>query len=101
MISSNVFLLDHHALYGLGDHIQGTSASSTDVQSSIVAAEISKAILRGDEDLASQTISKRDSALSKSDLNSALLSCILFNAPSLVESLLERGASLSASTYNE
>lgn len=94
-------LLDHHALCGLGDHIQGTSASPTDVQSSIVAAEISKAILRGDKDLASQLISNRESALSQSDLNSALLSCGLFNAPSLVESLLQRGASLSASTYNE
>ncbi len=66
-----------------------------------MAAEISKAILRGDEDLASQLISNRDSALSQSDLNSALESCSLFNAPSLVKSLLQRGASLSASTYNE
>ena len=91
------YLLDDHALCGLGRHIQGTSASPT----SIVAAKISKAISRGDEDLASQLINNRDSALSQSDLNSALQSCSLFNAPSLVESLLQRGASLSASTYNE
>ena len=95
------YLLDHNALCGLGDHIQGTSASPTDVQSSIVAAKISKAILRGDEDLASQLISNRDSALSQSDLNRALRLCSSFNATSLVESLLQRGASLSASTYNE
>ena len=93
------YLLDHHALCGLGDHIQGTSTSPPDVQSSIVAAKIFKSILRGDEDLASQLIS--NSALSQKDLNSALQPCSLFNAPSLVESLLERGASLSASTYNK
>ena len=93
-------LLDHHALCGIGDHIQGTSASTIDVQSSTVAAEISKTLLRGDKDLASQLTSSRHSVLSQSDLNSALLSCSLFNAPSLVESLLQQGASVSASNYN-
>ena len=95
------YLLDHHALCGFGGHVQERSGSPTDVQSSIVAAGISKAILRGDEDLASQLISNPDSALSQSDLNNTLLSCSLLNAPSFVESLLQRGASLSASTYNE
>ena len=95
------YLLDHHALCGIGDHIQGTSASTIDVQSSTVAAEIPKTLLRGDKDLASQLTSSRHSVLSQSDLNSALLSCSLFNAPSLVENLLQQGASLSASNYNE
>ena len=95
------YLLDHHALTGIEDHIQGTSAAPTDVQSSTMVADFSKAILRGDKDLASQLISNRDSVLSQSDLNGAMLSCSLFNAPSLVGSLLQQGASLSASTYNK
>ena len=95
------YLLNNNALGGPGAHIQGMGASPIDVQSLIVAAEVPKAIPRGDEDLAFQLISNRGSALSQSDLNSALLSCTLLNAPSLVESLLQQGASLSASTYNE
>ena len=95
------YLLDNNALGGLLYHIQGTRPSPMDVQGSIVAAKISKAILRGDDDLASQVISDPDSALSQSDLNSTLLSCSFFNRPSLVESLLQRGASLSASTHNK
>ena len=51
--------------------------------------------------MASQLIGSSDSTISQNDLDIALLSCSVFNAPSLAEGLLRGGASLSAMTYNK
>ncbi len=93
-------LLDFHALIGPADHLEGTEACSSDVQKTSLAARLSKTIFQGDEDLASDLISRNKLALSQSDADIALQSCSLFNAPSLAKDLLEKGASLEASTYN-
>ena len=95
------YLLDLHALGSPADQFQGAKAPSTEVRKTNLAAEISKAIYRGDEDLAFHLISSSEPALSQSDMDIALQSCSLFNAPSLARSLLERGASLAASAYNK
>lgn len=95
------YLLDNHALGGPADHIQETEASSIDLQKPNLALQVSKAILRKDEDLASQLITSSEPALSQNDVDIALQSCSLFNAPSLAKGLLERGASLAASPYNK
>ena len=93
-------LLDHHA-WSPADHIQGTEASLIDIQRQPVAIPISKAILRGDEELALQLVNSRESASSQSDVDIALRTCNLFDVPSLVTGLLEKGASLMATTYNK
>ena len=93
-------LLDNHALSDLSDNTKGTNKLLVDVQRSKVATEIAKAIFRGDEDMASQLIGSSDSNILQSNLDIALLSCTVFNAPSLAEGLLRGGASLSATTHN-
>ena len=94
-------LLDHNTLSIPADHLQGMTLSPFDVQKSTVAAQISKAILKRDEDLALQLINSGGPALSQNYVDIALLSCSLFNVSSLVGDLLARGASLVSSTYNQ
>ena len=94
------YLLDLHALDSPPDHVQGAKVSSIEVRKKSLAAEISKAIYRGDENLAFHLINSSEPALSQSDMDIALQSCSLFNAPSIARRLLERGASLAASAYN-
>ena len=94
------YLLDSNALTGPAGHIEGTKASSIDKHRPSLAAEISKAIFQGDEDLAAHLIGRSEPALSQSDIDLALLSCSLFNAPSLARILLDKRASLAASTYH-
>ena len=94
-------LLDNHALFDLSDNTKGTNNVLVDVQRLDVAAEISKAIFRGDEDMASQLIRSSDSNILQSNLDIALLSCAVFNAPSLAEGLFQEGASLSATIHNK
>lgn len=94
-------LLDHNALCGLPNHTEGLDLSPVDEQRPNLAAKISKAVFRGDEKLALQLINEGDSALLQSNLDIALESCSLFNIPSLVEDLLDRGASLLSSTFNQ
>ncbi len=94
-------LLDFHALIDPADHLESTEACSSDVQKTSLAARLSKAIFQGDEDLASDLISRNKLALSQSDADIALQSCSLFSAPSLAKGLLKKGASLEASTYNK
>ena len=93
-------LLDHHA-WSPADHIQGTEASLMDIQRRTAAIPICKAILRRDEGVALQLINIRESASLQSDVDIALQTCSLFNVPSLVTGLLEKGASLTATTYNK
>ena len=96
------YLLDSCILTGSADHIEGAKPSSMDVQRPSLAAEISKAIFQRDEDLASHLISSSELALSQSDVDIALQSCSLFNTPSLAKVLVDKGASLAASTlYNK
>ena len=95
------YLRDNHALSDLSDNIKGTNKLLGDVQRSNVATEISKAIFRGDEDMASRLIGSSDPNILQSNLDIALLSCAVFNAPSLAEGLLQGGASLSATTHNK
>ena len=95
------YLLDLHALDSPADHNPGAKVSSTEVRKTNLAAEVSKAIYRGDENMAFHMINSSKPALSQSDKDIALQSCSLFNAPSLARSLLERGASLAASAYNK
>ena len=94
------YLLDHHA-GSPADHIQGTDASLMDIQRQTVAIPIAKAILQRDEEMALQLVNSRDSASSQSDVDIALRTCSLFNVPSLVTDLLEKGASLMATAYNK
>lgn len=95
-------LLDSHALIGPADHREGTEAcSSNDVQRTSFAARLSKTILQGDEDLAFHLIYRDELVLSQRDIDIALLSCSLFNAPSLAKCLLDKGTSLATSTYNK
>ena len=94
-------LLGYNALCVSADHVQRLTHSSFDVKNSTMAAQIPKAILKKDEDLALQLINSGGSALSQNNVDLALASCSLFNVPSLVEGLLARGASLVSSTYNQ
>ena len=95
------WLLDHNALYGPTAHIEELNLSPLDLQRSTLAAQISKAILKREDKLALQLINSGGSALSQNNVDIALASCSLFNVPSIVESLLERGASFVPSTYNQ
>lgn len=94
-------LLDHGALDHPPGDVHESNASLLQTREPSLAIQLAEVLLRKDEESASQFISSHGLAWSPSDLDIALQICCLFNASSLIEDLLERGADIATHTYNK
>ena len=95
-------LLDHGALdHPPTDDVHESDATLRQTREPTLAVQLAEVLLSKDEESASQFISSHAPAWSRSDLNVSLQICCLFNASSLIEVLLERGANIATHTDNK